>query len=330
MNLVLWGVMAMWLTTVPEDAPVGATQAVKTARLPARPPAGLQGFSIVLVQGLSQTGSDTDLPKAAQTAIADMKDFLPFKSYQLMDSAWVLTESPSRGVNARLKGPDNVEYEVTVEVEPDAGATQRVQFRLREAAAKNDPRDIGQSGRELLTLQEALDTLQKKYTDTLRSARGEGNPQLEFIRSQLMEAERRYGEMSRRVAIDAQLQNSAVLERVNTLSARLTAERTRLQVLEAELGGLLHKYNPKHPDVLLRQTQADQARATVKTLTDELQVASKGPFVVAPPRAEPLINTTFTMRVGETVIVGTSRVRGDKALVAVLTAVPQSRGRSAF
>jgi hypothetical protein len=43
-----------------------------------------------------------------------------------------------------------------------------------------------------------------------------------------------------------------------------------------------------------------------------------------------MMNTTFTMDVGETVVVGTSRLRSNsKALIALLTAVPQrvSRGR---
>jgi hypothetical protein len=39
-----------------------------------------------------------------------------------------------------------------------------------------------------------------------------------------------------------------------------------------------------------------------------------------------VIDTSFTMDVGETVVVGTSRVAGgDKALIALLTAVPQNR-----
>jgi hypothetical protein len=37
-----------------------------------------------------------------------------------------------------------------------------------------------------------------------------------------------------------------------------------------------------------------------------------------------LINSNFTMRVGETVVVGTSRLGGDKALIALLTSVPRS------
>ena len=38
-----------------------------------------------------------------------------------------------------------------------------------------------------------------------------------------------------------------------------------------------------------------------------------------------IIDTSFTMDVGETVVVGTSRLKGDKALIALLTAVPANR-----
>jgi hypothetical protein len=48
--------------------------------------------------------------------------------------------------------------------------------------------------------------------------------------------------------------------------------------------------------------------------------------VAAQARAgnRPVINTSFSMDVGETVVVGTSRLSGNsKALIALLTAVPQ-------
>ena len=42
-------------------------------------------------------------------------------------------------------------------------------------------------------------------------------------------------------------------------------------------------------------------------------------------RVRPMIDTSFTMDVGETVVVGTSRIAGgDKALIALLTAVPRN------
>jgi hypothetical protein len=44
-----------------------------------------------------------------------------------------------------------------------------------------------------------------------------------------------------------------------------------------------------------------------------------------PPLGRAIIDTSFTMEIGETVVVGTSRLKGDKALIALLTAVPSSK-----
>src|SRR5688500_14881238 len=55
----------------------------------------LQGFSIVLVQGDMAAGDGrSELPEAAARAVGDMKGFLPFRSYHLVDSAWVLANTP--------------------------------------------------------------------------------------------------------------------------------------------------------------------------------------------------------------------------------------------
>ena len=54
----------------------------------------LQGFSIVLVLGDVQDGATGDnIPAAARAALADLKDFLPYRSYRVLDTAWVLASS---------------------------------------------------------------------------------------------------------------------------------------------------------------------------------------------------------------------------------------------
>ncbi len=52
----------------------------------------LQGFNIVLLVGESQSSgaSIEDVPPAARKALADMKDFLPFKHYRVLDSQWTI------------------------------------------------------------------------------------------------------------------------------------------------------------------------------------------------------------------------------------------------
>ena len=58
---------------------------------------GIHGFSVVLViggtQGPSSSASE-NVPDAARKALADMKDFLPYKRYQLLDAAWILCCAP--------------------------------------------------------------------------------------------------------------------------------------------------------------------------------------------------------------------------------------------
>src|SRR5262245_60265916 len=50
-----------------------------------------QGFSVVLVLGdIQSVPTPDDVPPAARKALNDMKDFLPFKSYKLLDAAWLL------------------------------------------------------------------------------------------------------------------------------------------------------------------------------------------------------------------------------------------------
>jgi hypothetical protein len=48
-------------------------------------------------------------------------------------------------------------------------------------------------------------------------------------------------------------------------------------------------------------------------------------YRLAAGRHRVLIDTNFTMDIGETVVVGTSRLQGDKALIALLTAVASTK-----
>src|SRR5437867_6569001 len=55
-----------------------------------------QGFSVVLVLGDSQSSTTADtVPPAARRALADMKDFLPYKGYRLLDAQWILGSQKS-------------------------------------------------------------------------------------------------------------------------------------------------------------------------------------------------------------------------------------------
>src|SRR5688572_910962 len=69
----------------------------------------LNGFSVVLVEGSTSGGTATEgVPAAAAKALADLKDFLPYKSYRLLDTQWTL--GSGRMAN-RLRGPDGRDYQ---------------------------------------------------------------------------------------------------------------------------------------------------------------------------------------------------------------------------
>ena len=108
-----------------DDARVGAGGARRAA---------LQGFSIVLVLGDVQDGATSDnIPAAARAALADLKDFLPYRSYRVLDTAWVLASSATRqAVSSRLQGPDEQSYEVTLDRMPVGASSLQVGFEMRE------------------------------------------------------------------------------------------------------------------------------------------------------------------------------------------------------
>lgn len=160
-----------------------------------------QGFSVVLVLGDNQLTSMADnVPAAARKALADIKDFLPYRGYRLLDAQWILGSTRS---TSRLRGPDDQEYELTLRSVAAAGGHIHVTFALQE---------------------------------------------------------------------------------------------------------------PGPTVVALRKLEADEA-------------ARRGTPAIAPAaRTHDVIETSFAMDIGETVVVGTSRIRGgDKALIALLTAVPKGK-----
>ena len=117
-----------------------------------------RGFSVVLLLGEAQGPSvGDDLPPAPglRKALADVKGFLPYKSYRVLDTQWLLSGS------TRMKGLDDQEYEVVVEAgefmrvngglqpfDPSRGKDGVIvaNFHLQEAgAAANSSEEFGRS-----------------------------------------------------------------------------------------------------------------------------------------------------------------------------------------
>jgi hypothetical protein len=205
----------------------------------------LQGFSIVLVLGDVQDGTTADnIPPGARAALADLKHFLPYRSYRVLDTAWVLASAATRQtVSSRLQGPDEQDYQIMLDRTPVGASSLQIQFEMREP---------------------------------------DGN------------AERRAAVADREAAIRAELQQ---------LVAAHAALETQLRRAEAA-------QNRGDVDAI-RQRLADNEVA-LETRQRQGRYA---------PGGATLINTSFNMSLGETVVVGTSRMRGgSKALIVLLTA----------
>lgn len=256
--------------------PTPGGQAAPSSR---RPGAAPQGFSVILVLGDIQGGTTSDdVPPAARKALNDMREFLPFKSFRLLDAAWVMCcggqwESDRRGSVERsratqvLRGPEDQEYNLMLTSARDAGRVS-VQFTLTSAVAPVN----------IVTATEVR-TMQRKIAD-LKDRRG------------LLEGT--IAETHKRVEVG-------------------TASGSELPKLAADLRSIERE---------IEDLSARVAESSAATNVMTARGASRN-SQERPRMATPIIDTSFTMDVGETVVVGTSRQKGgSKALIALLTAVP--------
>jgi hypothetical protein len=212
----------------------------------------LQGFSVVLVLGDLQDGATSDnIPPAARAALGDLRDFLPYRSYRVLDTAWILgsTSQLFRGTS-RLRGSDEQMYEVNFTSNPINAQTPSLQLRFM--------------------LNEAGYPSQTSNEYEHRQAQ---------IRTEMVQM------TAARAALEKEMQNPNV------------------------------SGSPQDRKAYIAETQARMR--DIQRAIDAMQAELRGPGGIN----QTLIDTSFNMRIGETVVVGTSRVRGDKALIALLTAV---------
>src|SRR5262245_63509406 len=146
-------VTSAWLSAVPLSAQPGKASPVSV-------PGGPQGFSVVLVLGdarAATTTVDDSVPAAARKALADMKDFLPYKSYRLLDAQWILG---SERASSRLRGADRSEYQLTLRVSSYGPAQPvRIMFLLQEPGSTDTAvytGDESQRRAEIAALQDRI------------------------------------------------------------------------------------------------------------------------------------------------------------------------------
>lgn len=111
--------MRRWLTAVVLMSMVGGLMppvalAGQRASVPIQSPedAKLRGFTITLALGEIDGGRSTGaFTPAATKALADLKDFLPYKSYRPLDTVWIIGLN---GPHQFLRGPDGQKHEFTM------------------------------------------------------------------------------------------------------------------------------------------------------------------------------------------------------------------------
>jgi hypothetical protein len=230
-----------------------------------------RGFNVVLLVGdVMGPGYPKPIPDAALKALSDMRDFLPYKGYNLLDTQWIVGGTSSPAVT-RLRGLDNQEYELELRASP----------LIVPGSVALDPRAM--SVRFVL-----------RDLDTGKGAAESGRTPLH----------------PKEVAKS----DPAAMETAREIF-QLERERTDLDLVAAK-GRSQVEVGMKDPDDV-RRTEAQLAAVNrrINELKQSLNAAN------AKAVGRPVIDTSFRMDDGETVVVGTSKMKGGgNALIALLTA----------
>jgi hypothetical protein len=274
------------LAAAPAGAQQASTDAVPVKKYPsaeAAPPKKAlespdpmprRGFNVVLLLGDMQGADAQDsIPVAARKALSDMKDFLPYKSYRLLDTQWIIggTSGPAL---TRLRGAEEQEYELELRASP----------LLTPGTAALDPRAI--SVRFVLRDGDVAGAATK-----LDQQRGIEQQNQKDMAAALFRAE-----TGREIY---QLEQER-----DDLTLQVNRGRQNVEVGMA---------NPDDVKRLTTRLESVNRRINDLKRTQDTKVEKAG--------GRPVIDTSFKMDDGETVVVGTSRVKGgSKALIALLTA----------
>ena len=205
-----------------------------------------------------------------------MKDFLPYKSYRLLDTQWIIGGTSGAGRHAASR--------------PRRAGVRAGAARLADVAARHG----GVSTATGISVRFVLRDVDASWRRVEQAGR---RPQPNRGRK----AERGSREINRELF---QLERS-----VTTCSLQVT---TRPAAGRSRHGGSGR-----------RQAARDAARRSYRRITILKQALSDAD--ARKPAGRPVIDTSFRMDDGETVVVGTSRVKGgSKALIALLTADERS------
>jgi hypothetical protein len=240
----------------------------------------IQGFNIVLILGENERTevSTLELPGAARRALTDMREFLPFKHYRVLDSQWT-----------SCCAPDSIRIGVPMSGRLQGIAEGPAVVKATPGGNKRESTLVPRSYAFTLALRESTDGHQLPVTFSLRmeDTGGGGRGSSQAIR------------------IDA---------------ARIEDMRSDLEILNVQIAEMQKRVEAGvvRPDELkILQTRQTQLQRRIAEATDGGGSGSSG---------RGIIDTGFMMVPGETVVVGTSRLGGDRALIALVTAVRRTTG----
>lgn len=118
--LILAAVLLPIAASAQDEAPAPSPRALTTRAYAALAPTPdilsrpTYSFQVSLLLADTNNGVEFEgLSKNAQKALEDLRDFLPFKSYRLLDFAWLRTSLRS---SARVQGPEGRTYELKLQV----------------------------------------------------------------------------------------------------------------------------------------------------------------------------------------------------------------------
>lgn len=151
----------------------------------------IHGFSVALVLGDLQGASTPDnLPIGAKKALADLRDFVPYKSYRLLDVQFIRCCASKGGappISGRLRGLDEQQYSFVI----DYGLWESklsIRFSLREEYAA---KKIGARQADVNSLIAELEEKRKKGLTSSHPAVKELEQQI--ARHQIQEIEEQKG-----------------------------------------------------------------------------------------------------------------------------------------
>lgn len=105
------------------EASGGETPAPAAAPAPPRRDKTVTFQVVLLVADNATPAVVENVPAKAQRALKDLQDFLPYKSYHLVDMAWLRT---SWSATSQITGPKGESYNVEITMTPASGPGERI------------------------------------------------------------------------------------------------------------------------------------------------------------------------------------------------------------